>query len=58
MLGFVLRIASSICSSSKQRALKPDNGWLQRQMEACKKRAKGNGNEKLMAYNSCGKKKH
>lgn len=31
-------MASSICSSSKQRALKPDSGWLLRQMAACRGR--------------------
>lgn len=32
--GLDLKMASSICSSSKQRALKPDRGWLLRQMAA------------------------
>lgn len=32
--GLDLRMASSICSSSRQRALKPDRGWLLRQMAA------------------------
>lgn len=33
-LGLVFLIASNICSSSKQRALKPESGWLQRQIDA------------------------
>lgn len=32
--GLDLKMASSICSSSRQRALKPDRGWLLRQMAA------------------------
>lgn len=32
--GLDLTMASSICSSSRQRALKPDRGWLLRQMAA------------------------
>lgn len=39
--GLDLRMASSICSSSKQRALKPDSGWLLRQMAACRGRRSG-----------------
>lgn len=34
--GLDLKMASSICSSSRQRALKPDSGWLLRQMAAWK----------------------
>lgn len=34
LLGLDFIMASSICSSSKQRALKPDRGWLLRHMAA------------------------
>lgn len=33
--GLAFLMAWSICSSSRHRALKPDRGWLLRQMEAC-----------------------
>lgn len=33
--GLASLIACNICSSSRQRALNPDSGWLQRHMAAC-----------------------
>lgn len=36
--GLASLMACSICSSSRQRALKPERGWLQRHMAACNTR--------------------
>ena len=43
--GLDLTMASSICSSSTQRALKPERGWLLRQMAAWERGRKGKSDE-------------
>jgi len=36
LFGLVLRTQFNSCSSSRQRALNPERGWLQRHIAACK----------------------